>query len=208
MRREFFRNISKDIFQEFYRATSLNHNYVLNMTKIDESVLEKFLDFIDKTYNFNSIDHEWILNYVESNFNFWFDIPTRFGKGIVMFSWVFGKKAIERYEKIKKMDTQRFRYGREIRKVVGINIQNKYRVTNKDSKSNTFYKKLAVETSVTEEKVKQKHLNSEEGFVVCVLQTTLYNHKSQFCLQCVYSTECKDTLKKTYEKIYKLRGYE
>lgn len=207
MRREICKEITKDVFQEFYRAVSLNQNYILRLNRTDESVLEKFIDYVDDSYGLNAIDSEFLINWIESGFNYWFDIPTRFGRGIVMFSWVFGKKAIERYEKIKHKDNKLSRFNRKIRKEVGVKILNKYRVERKESHSNSLYSKMVLEGSIVEEALKKRHLNTDEAQVICVLSTTLYNHKSRYCLQCRHSESCKEILRKTYPKIHTLRGY-
>ena len=47
-----------------------------------------------------------------------------------------------------------------------------------------------------------------KGFVFCVGNTTMYNHKSALCGTCKNITKCKEVLKQEYPKVFKIRGYE
>jgi len=42
----------------------------------------------------------------------------------------------------------------------------------------------------------------------CLINTTLYNHRSVNCISCEMKKECKTLLQKKFPKTYKKRGYE
>ena len=56
-----------------------------------------------------------------------------------------------------------------------------------------------------EEEEKQRLFNTEEGFVNCFQETTLYNPVSDVCNICNFIEDCKKILKINYEKLYKIR---
>lgn len=204
MTREECEQYSRDVYQDFYRETSMHKDFVYTPTEQDKTVLRKFVDYVDNTYGLNTADIDWVVNYIESNFNFWWDVPTRFGTGVIMFSWVFGKKAIERYEKIKGKDSKLARHRRSIRLGISLKIIDKY----KKKETSQDLSEFVIGIREAEEKEKTRYYNTEEGLLWCISQTTLYNHLSHNCIVCNFKDKCKIVLKDNYPKIYKKRGYD
>ena len=204
MTREECEQYCKDVYQDFYRETSMYKDFVYNHTDKHKTTLRKFVDYVDNVYGLNSVDINWVVNYIESGFNLWWDIPTRFGVGNVMFPWIFGKKAISRYENIKGKDSRRARHKRTVRLGVGIKIINKY----KKKETSQDLLSFVIGIREAEEKEKIRYYNTEEGLLWCISQTTLYNHLSHNCIVCKSKDKCKIILKENYPKIFKKRGYE
>lgn len=55
---------------------------------------------------------------------------------------------------------------------------------------------------------KEPDHNTDLGFLKCLEYTTLYNHKSKWCMTCKFQKHCKAVLKKTMPTIYKQRKYD
>lgn len=203
MTREEACGATKVIYQEFRRAVSLNEDYVFQPTRNDESTLNKFLDYLDSKYDLSSLGIEYLVNWIESGFNHWFDMSTRFGVGEIMFNWIFGAKAIDRYEGIRVQDRKWHRFKRKIRREVGINILSKFRKIKIEDLD-----EFLLGTNELEEANKKKFYNTVEGLIWCRANTTLYNHSSELCLFCSNKNDCKILLKEQLPNLYKKRGYK
>lgn len=114
----------------------------------------------------------------------------------VRFSWVFSRKAIQRWDALNNKLRQR--YVRILKK--------EYNITDNNVKCRlgTIFQ----EVRTIEERFKKEFFNSRKGFSWCIANTTLYNHKSPLCKECVNKSDCKEVLRQNFYKIYKLRGYD
>lgn len=187
-----------DTFKFYYSKVSNISNYVF---KNSDSRIKVINDFIIEFKNItkSTFLQEIILNsYFDYQFNYWYKRNTKYGKGIgIQIEWIIGKKALNRWI---KEDKKYLNY--KIRKNLktDVNLNKKTKV----SKNLKNFTKIVDH----EEIQKQKYLNTEFGLEMCILFTTLYNHKSNNCLKCANSDKCKMYLKKHLFNVYKLRGYE
>ena len=94
-RSDIFNTICK-VYEDLYRQVSLNTDFVLHLKNNDEIMLNNFIDTVD--FRKKSLDFKFICDFIEFQFSYWHDKETKFGKGRVMLSWVFGRKAIERWQ--------------------------------------------------------------------------------------------------------------
>ncbi|HPI18729.1 MAG TPA: hypothetical protein PKY56_00025 [Candidatus Kapabacteria bacterium] len=197
-----------EIYQDLYRQVTLNSDYVVNLGKNDISTLDKFVDRLFTIYQEQSIGIEFLINIIESCFSYWFGVETKFGKGVIMFNWIFGKKSLERYESIKHLDSKmnKFRV-RSIRKIgkIQINSLDKFKGCEGYSK---ILSNVVATINLVEEEQKARFLNKKVGFAWCLQNTTLYHHLSRNCIICSYQQDCKKALKLNYSKVHKIRGYE
>lgn len=113
----------------------------------------------------------------------------------VRFSWIFSRKAIERWDALSAKVRKR---------CVRTCLKRDYDITN-----NVRPKLHGALISVrpVEERFKRAFYNTRKGLSWCIANTTLYNHRSGYCEGCNFKKECKDILQSNYIKIYKLRGY-
>ena len=58
-----------------------------------------------------------------------------------------------------------------------------------------------------EEREKKRYHNTDLGLSHCIENTTLYNHKSDNCFNCIYKSSCKVITKTHFNNIYKNRIY-
>jgi len=205
MNRERCEIISQQIHQEFYRQVTLNEDYKLVPSRVDILALRGFLDYLDTSYGLDKITIEYLVNWFESGWNFWYDHKSlKYGTGSIQLSWIVGKKAIERYEKIKDKDDKFFRFNRKIRQDVGVSVLKQFKV----AKNKREVDSLLLNLNEEEEQNKKKYHNKEEGQMWCAVTTTLYNHKSNLCRLCIGKNNCKSMLMTNMPNLYRKRGYE
>lgn len=196
-------------YQEFYRQVTLNSDFKFEFDKLGrkEKVIDGYIDFIDNKYNLKSIGLEFIVNYFESGFNLWYDRKDlKYGVNSIQIEWIIGKKAIERYEKIRDKDNKYFRKFRQIRKDISLNILGKLKL--QIQVDSGAIKTILDTVNEFEEKEKERYFNTEEGLMWCQSNTTMYNSNSKLCTSCSYRLRCKDMLRENMPNLYKRRGYE
>lgn len=165
-------------------------NYKCN--DVDVSSFNVFYE----TYK-EKISTDFIKNFLQYNIqNYFNDDNYDFSKKI-RFSWIFGKKGIERWEKNKTSTNIYF-----VRK----NLKKKYKINL--SKKSSNLSQIITRVRLIEENFKKEFHNTKRGFLWCVANTTLYFHKSSFCATCIHKKECKELLEQEYKSIYIKRGYE
>ena len=184
-----------DIYIDFYRQVSLNADYKFSCSDRDATMINNFIDRLNKDVGL-ALGKNYLIDYFEHAFNYWYSLDTKFGKGNVMLNWVIGQAAYERWSSRHKHSFKYFvRCG--LKKDIAVK-----------RKRETTLNKVVLQTNIAEEELKAKFHNSMKGFVFCVGNTTMYNHKSALCGTCKNITKCKEVLKQEYPKVFKIRGYE
>jgi len=190
-----------DVFKYYYIAITKNEGYRFNMT---DSRKKMMLDFIQdfKTHtNSTIIQEDYLRKFVEYQFNYWYAQDTKYGKGTgIQPEWILGTKAWKRW--LSRTEKQKAKTDFIIRKGLKKDVKLK-----KVKKYNKGAGKHFLNLNDAEEIEKELFYNTAKGFVNCMVNTTLYNHKSTKCAMCKYSTKCKKELRLTYPSVNKLRGY-
>lgn len=151
--------------------------------------------FMDK-YG-DRIGEEFVRKFAQYGIQSWFNDGTDVDYSrSVRFNWIFGKSAIERWNKFDIATNVHITR-------IGLKTNNNINTI----KRKTSIPELVLSIRPVEEEFKEKYHNQNRGFVWCIANTTLYHHKSSLCVQCIYKTECKKLLKQEYPKIYLKRGY-
>lgn len=180
-----------DIFIELLeQITNRKVNYKCN--DADLACWDNFMNvFSDR------IGEEFVRKFAEYGFQSWFNKGCKkdYSRDI-RFNWVFGKAAIERWNKCN-IDTNVF--------ITRAGLKTEYKINLLKRKSSLLEQMSKVRSM--EEKFKSDFHNSKRGFLWCIANTTLYFHKSSNCVTCTYKVECKKLLKQEYPKIYIKRGY-
>ena len=140
---------------------------------------------------------EFVRDYLNYGMNSWFnkDMEGDFSRTI-RFYWIFGKKGVERYNMVKP-NAQKWcvRTG---------GVQPKL----KQRKIRSSMVSMLIAVRQSEEVIKREMYDTARGLLWCVANTTLYNRRSSLCAVCVNKETCKQTLKNTMSKVYRIRGYE
>jgi hypothetical protein len=167
----------------------MKRNFLLRLTDNESKCLNSFLDFLNKKYK-GRIDDNFIKNYTKYQFSYWNRLQTRHKNGYIPISWIYGKKAITRWE--QDVDWLKFRQNSD------------FSISEKANVKLSFLTQIDTQ----EESHKQKYHNKNKGLAWCSYNTTLYNHKSTNCLTCIFKLQCKEMLKLNMPNVYKLRGYQ
>lgn len=165
--------------------------------KCNDSDVGSFETFC-KEFDTTIIGMDFIKTYLEYQFQSWFNTGTdKDYSRTIRFSWMFGMKAIKRYRVFTP--EQNVKIVRNHIKKLGI-----YKTkVNRETKIPELINKIRA----VEENFKSSYHNTQRGFAWCLANTTLYHHKSSFCVRCKMKNECKDELEKRFPKIFVNRGY-
>lgn len=188
-------------FKYHYKAITNDESFRLNMT---ENRLTMTLNFIKEMKNFTNsplLGEDYVKSFMEFQFNYWFEHEGKYGRGTsVQLEWIIGKKALKRwFERSEK-------FKRATNKIVRKNLKKKVKFK-LDGVRNEGWSKTMLELREVDEFEKGMFFNTAKGFVNCTLNTTLYHHKSKFCMECKYKNKCKEQLKEQFPIVSKLRGY-
>lgn len=188
-------------FKYHYKAITGDESFRLNMT---ETRLTMTLNFIKEIKNFTNsplLGEDYVKSFMEFQFNYWFEHEGKYGRGTsVQLEWIIGKKALKRwFDRSEK-------FKRATNKIVRKNLKKKVKFK-LDGVRNEGWSKTMTELRPIEEFEKEMFFNTAKGFVNCTLNTTLYHHKSKFCMSCKYKDKCRVELKEQFPIVFKLRGY-
>lgn len=111
-------------------------------------------------------------------------------------TWLVSKAAIKSWEKAYLTSTTRF---------VSKGLKSRFDVST--LKNETELPALLVRLIDREEKAKAAFYGANKGFAWCIVNTTLYHHRSPWCATCKFKEQCKKLLSKNYPLVYKIRGY-
>lgn len=184
----------------FYKKVSKRSDYQFEPSDRDTQYILGFINIL-KRYckgDVSSVGSNYLYSYFLFQYNCRSEQETRFGKGVVMLNWILGKKSFQQW--LDRKGTVMF-YEHQ--------FCSKYNVSYIEYKSIYFdevgYDRVSV--SENEELEKRRFFSTDSGFLNCIESTTLYNHRSKWCLTCKYKVDCKKLLKFNYLHIYKDRGY-
>jgi len=163
-------------------------------TDSDVACWHKWMDY----FGDESVGEEFVTDFVLYGVQSWFteDSPDNYNYQ-VRFTWIFGKNAINRFEKYGSANTRRLVQKR-------MKDERNVKMRHVTSVLSTVVVSLRQE----EENVKAMYFQTKRGFLWCIANTTLYYHKSSYCATCKFRLDCKRLLKQEYKKVYKLRGYD
>lgn len=210
MRREECLSFTREIYQLFYRGVTLRHDYVLPENRTNEIALNRFVDYLEKGRGLESIGVDWLVDFIELSFHWWYKKKDRLhelhGHTSIKLNWIIGISAMDRYEKMGDRRNLAMYLQTRIRKDVGLGVRRKLnRISTESIRDNQAWLLLA---ETAEEEEKKRLYNKPEGLFWCKANTTLFNHVSTLCAACYNRTRCKELLKKEFPKLYRLRGYE
>lgn len=184
----------------FYQKISQNPNYSFEPSDRENQYILSFVTLLKKHFgdDLSSIGTKTLFGYFLFQYNSRYEQDTRFGKGTVMLNWIIGKKAFDKW--VNRKETVMF-YEHRFLDIYNASEEDFKSIYSPDIQENN------IDLSYTEENDKQRFYNTERGLITCINTTTLYNHRSKWCLTCRSKTTCKKLLKSTLLQIYRERGY-
>lgn len=157
------------------------------------SMLEAFMNLLTERYgSLERLGENFLWQYYVFQFKYWKNIEEVRSKRIDL-SYVIGKRALERYlERDQEFDWQ-----------IG---QDSNAYDRNDFRETIGYQEK-VESVIfdSDDIYREQYFNQELGLSNCIVSTTLYNGKSEFCKKCNYVEDCKLVQKRKYPNIYKNR---
>lgn len=168
------------LYQYFSCKIMRNSSFVFYPTQKQEKQIDNFLDLLHKKYGKHSFSFDKLYEYFLYQFNYWHDKDTRFGRGNIMFDWVIGKKAFERYE--EAIENKSIYYSTDILDKYFISKDDVVEIVDFENKPTIFN---------LEEVERQRYLNSDYGLFHCLSLTSGYTEKSEFCKICSNKFECQ-----------------
>lgn len=186
-----------DLFIEMLTQVQGKRSKAYRCNNNDTSAWNNFCEYY--TEKKVAITEEFIRKFIEYGMQSWFNVDIDYTqRQNVRFSWIFGYKAIERWNALPANARQYY---------VSTQLKKDYKIKRKKSSSPRL-SALLTKVRPIEEKFKQEYLNTPRGLLWCTANTTLFLHKSPSCAVCEFKDECKENLKMNMPNVYKLRGYK
>jgi len=189
--------IDKDTIREtylFFINRISKHQQVVKFSVLEEKSIENFLVFLKKKNLIGSIGANWLFDFFSFQFNYWEGKNyQQVGRSkILRITWIIGEKAYLRWENRK--DNYKYFVRKYFLQKYKISFS-EFRIFLGDAKEKEF-------DFFREEYIKKTYLNTLEGFLYCLDNTTLYTNKSKTCLKCLYNKRCLEILKKKFPITY------
>ncbi len=187
-----------NLFKLYYSSVFKTKNFRFAITDSKEKTIEGFVVSIKKITKSPILQEDYLKQYFEFQFNHWYK-HTVVSKSVknIQIEWIVGKKAIDRWNRSDRALSSFI-----VRKNFKTDIDVREKIKKED------YNNILLNLNNIEENEKERFHNTVKGHYNCIINTTLYNHKSLNCLNCSKRTDCKKLLKSEFPKIFKKRGYE
>lgn len=185
---------SVDLFTDFLRKIKNNSKFVYRITDRDVAGWDAFVNY----WGAARVGRDLIQRWTEYGFQSWFNSGTvKDYNHAIRYNWVFnGGTAVKRWNALS---------GEARTLVVRKGVKQDFGV--KHQKPTPVSAELLTVIRPAEERIKSRFFNTLRGIAWCVANTTLYNHKSRWCVLCKNKDDCLVTLKREYPSIAKIRGY-
>lgn len=180
-------NLEKTIittYQYFFSKILKNSSYVFIPKKSELTLIESLIFFLSDSKNRNLITEDLIFIYFSFQFEYWSTKKTIYGNGKILFNWVVGKKAFERYSQTsinKRYYSEKYCRENKLNKSEIFSVIN----FDKDKKRNvdnlTFIENLE----------RKRFLNTKIGLQNCVFFTSLFKEENITCIKCNSSIRCR-----------------
>lgn len=181
-----------DLFVDTLREVTKRPRFEYRCNDADTGCWDGFIDEFG-----DNVGEGFIKDFLMFGFQSWFnDSCNRDYSKSIRFSWIFGRSAINRWRK------------NEIGTNLYIVRKSKIKQRINRRRGKTAGGNIVLCVRPIEERFKAEFFNTRRGFSWCIVNTTLYFHKSVKCCACNFKKECKEVLKLNYPLIYKKRGYE
>lgn len=143
------------------------------------------------------VEREFIYRFTQYGIHSWFnESGKRDYSRSVRFSWIFGGQAIRRFKMLPEETTTW---------IVRKGLKSKYKIQRRHA---TALRQVVLSVRPVEEAYKGQFHNTARGVLWCRANTTLFYHRSKWCVTCDFAEECKSALRQVYPKVFKQRGYD
>jgi hypothetical protein len=148
-------------------------------------VVENFLlRFEERGIRRESLGLKFMYDYFCNAYNYWYQLDTRFST--IPIDWILGPKMLEKWD--TKIEQYQYSYQEGLLKDTSVPDYH-------EVKAILFPPESRKEIIYSEELEKERFHNTDRGLLHCLLTTSLYSSKSDWCSSCTASDGCKDELK-------------
>ena len=180
------------LYEIFTKAFYALDRFSYNKTKTSEDTIEKFFCLFEKSgVRRQSLGLNFFYDYFCYTYNYYLTLDIT--RKTVPLNWIVGKKMVGRWN--DKIDQYRLLYGSELLKQRS--IPTLFQVKEMLEGPNEIE-----ETPYHEEIERKRFINTPNGFLNCILSTTLCDERSKVCRVCDYKGDCKDELKQRNRTLY------
>lgn len=169
------------LFEYFFKKMTGWQKYKFSPSDNQKKQIESFIKLLHKKYSLFSVGPDFLIDYFTFQFNYWSQLDTRFDNK-VMFNWVVGKKAIERWDDKHKSWSY---FLTDFIKDKGIDREVLF---------NKIAKKTDISLMETSEVERRRFYNTDRGLLHCIETTPLYNSRSKLCILCKHKNDCKQLI--------------
>jgi hypothetical protein len=157
------------LYEYFFQVITGNPFFEYKPKGRDNRMIDKYLLNMTESYG-----DEYLFEYFCYQFNRYSDKMTRFGKGVIMLSWIIGDAALLKWK--NATPDERF-YGDKLKTDFGL----KNPLIKTQEPLNLFPNK---------ERERQRFLGTDQGLIHCK-QNDLWDPKSKYCMFCKYKKWCE-----------------
>lgn len=145
-----------------------------------------------------------IRDYILWGFQSWFNpsSPRDYSRS-VRFSWVFGKRAVERWRALGSVETNK----RVIRRGLSMAREGREKRKRRAGIDTEERRRMWMTLRPVEERFKAQWHNTARGLDWCIANTSLYFDRSPWCVSCRFKEECKEVERREMRWVWKIRGY-
>jgi hypothetical protein len=186
-------------FYSYFYSKKYSDNNKFKPTKATTSVCNSFLQIVDKKYSLHCVGETFLWEYFLFQFQYWHDlIPENIFSDKIMFKWIVGKKAFERWEN-RDREFDWFIENYPIINLYGVQKKDLFTFHEQQIKVNT---KKRFDAS---KRIRKEYLNTEKGFAICIEMTSLFDPSDTSCIKCQNRVDCKELLRVNYPSLYNQR---
>ena len=181
------------LYESFNKC--IDDKFSWSPTEKTKESINRFIQRLDKRgVKVQSLGLSYLYDYFTYSFNFW----TKDGEDLrcIPFNWIIGEPQYLRW--INRSEHYHF-YCRT-------GILSKVDLPKLSELKSVLYTDNIPKLDYSEELEKERFFNTNEGFVNCILLTTLYSKSSKWCIRCKFKTGCKQELVARDSKLALSRG--
>jgi len=174
----------------------------------EEAMIQKFIQFCDKEYGISKgiskgdglqgLGVQYIYNYFVYQYDYWISKETKKNKGVKPIAWIIGIKAFKRFTGRRKDFS--WYHANKAAVSRGVHVDDIF-------KEEVINSSLVLRYSEEVEKQLFHNVLGDDGLINCSQNTSMYNHRSKWCITCKHKVDCKKLLDDNYPEIYIKRGY-
>ena len=190
-----------DTFNYYYKSITKNESYRFKMSDNRKVLIENFIARFKAESSSMILQKDHLNLFMEFQFNYWYRKDAKYGKGTsIQVEWIIGNKAFKRWN--DRTEKQKRATPYLVRKKLKSEVKLKKR-----TKDNEGWLKSFLEIKSWEEQEKEMFHDTFKGLTNCLINTTLYYHKSTWCSKCKNKMKCKAELRESHPIVYSKRGY-